>query len=285
MWYHTLYVLLLLLIWLLSLVLLDVWEGRAVVIPCFKALHFDSLAKGLVKIRWILKIPTELYIYIYIYIHTYIHTCIHIYIYIYIYVCVQETCKKNITQPSRSVTPPGGATHPRFRYIHIYIYIYIYYGYIASYHNRRRERDRAPVGPSTRSSRFRRVPLRESTEVRESTRVVLGDIQKQKGRTSAPHKKSGQSDSLDADLYWLPNSRRYFPRAPRAKMPVSEKEEALLSGVGTLRYLLILSESSACQVPICAVAAWWFYYPHQKVAPRSRILRSTSHFSYAPSSY
>ena len=26
-------------------------------------------------------------------------------------------------------------------------------------------------------------------------------------------------------------------------------------GVGTLRYLLILSDNSACQVPICAVAA------------------------------
>ena len=31
----------------------------------------------------------------------------------------------------------------------------------------------------------------------------------------------------------------------------SEKGEVLLRGVGTLRYLLILGENSACQVPIC----------------------------------
>ena len=35
----------------------------------------------------------------------------------------------------------------------------------------------------------------------------------------------------------------------------SEKVEVLLRGVGTLPYMLILSENSACQVPICAVAA------------------------------
>ena len=35
----------------------------------------------------------------------------------------------------------------------------------------------------------------------------------------------------------------------------SENGEVLLRGVGTLRYVLILSENSACQVPICAVAA------------------------------
>ena len=35
----------------------------------------------------------------------------------------------------------------------------------------------------------------------------------------------------------------------------SEKGEVLLRGVGTLRHLLILTENSACQVPICAVAA------------------------------
>ena len=38
-------------------------------------------------------------------------------------------------------------------------------------------------------------------------------------------------------------------------LPVSENGEALLRGVGTLRYLSILREDSACQVPICAVAA------------------------------
>ena len=31
---------------------------------------------------------------------------------------------------------------------------------------------------------------------------------------------------------------------------------------------------------ICAVAAWWFDNPRQKVVPRSRIPRNTSHFSY-----
>ena len=61
-----------------------------------------------------------------------------------------------------------------------------------------------------------------------------------------------------------------------------EKGEVLLRGVGTLRYLLILSENSACQVPICAVAASWFDNPHQKVVPRSQIPRSTSHFSLYP---
>ena len=60
----------------------------------------------------------------------------------------------------------------------------------------------------------------------------------------------------------------------------SEKGEVLLRGVGTLWYLLILRENSACQVPICVVAAWWFDNPHPKVVPRSRIPRSTSHFSY-----
>ena len=64
-----------------------------------------------------------------------------------------------------------------------------------------------------------------------------------------------------------------------------EKGEVLLRGVGTLRYLLIRSESSACQIPICAVAARWFYNPHQKVDPRSRIPRSTSHLSYGQSPY
>ena len=36
---------------------------------------------------------------------------------------------------------------------------------------------------------------------------------------------------------------------------LSEKGEVLLRRVGTLRYVLILSENSACQVPIYAVAA------------------------------
>ena len=34
-----------------------------------------------------------------------------------------------------------------------------------------------------------------------------------------------------------------------------QRGEVLLRGVGAPRYLLILGESSACQVPICAVAA------------------------------
>ena len=45
------------------------------------------------------------------------------------------------------------------------------------------------------------------------------------------------------------------------------------------RYVLILGEHSACGVPICAAASRWFDSPHQKVAPRSRIPRSTSRFS------
>ena len=39
------------------------------------------------------------------------------------------------------------------------------------------------------------------------------------------------------------------------KSLILEKGEVLLRGVGTLRYVSILSEDSACQVPICAVAA------------------------------
>ena len=35
----------------------------------------------------------------------------------------------------------------------------------------------------------------------------------------------------------------------------SENGEVLLSGVGTLRYALILGENSACQVPICCAVA------------------------------
>ena len=38
-------------------------------------------------------------------------------------------------------------------------------------------------------------------------------------------------------------------------IPRSETGEVLLMAVGTLGYFLILSENSACQVPICAVAA------------------------------
>ena len=51
-------------------------------------------------------------------------------------------------------------------------------------------------------------------------------------------------------------------------------------GVGTLRCCFILSEISACRVPICAVAAWWFDSLHQNVAPGSRIPRSSSHLSH-----
>ena len=59
----------------------------------------------------------------------------------------------------------------------------------------------------------------------------------------------------------------------------AEKGEVLLMEVGTLRYVLILSDNSACQAPVCAAAAWWFDNPRQKVVPRSRIPRNTSHFS------
>ena len=46
-----------------------------------------------------------------------------------------------------------------------------------------------------------------------------------------------------------------FPlRARGPNEPEPEKGEVLLRGICTLRYLLILSENSACQVPICAVA-------------------------------
>ena len=53
-----------------------------------------------------------------------------------------------------------------------------------------------------------------------------------------------------------------------------------ISDLFVLRHVSILCEDSACQVPIRAAAARWFDNPHQKVVPRSRIPRSTSHFSY-----
>ena len=61
----------------------------------------------------------------------------------------------------------------------------------------------------------------------------------------------------------LPDGPRRTPRvpAPRAEgshgrhLSWSEKGEVLRRGVGTLRCALMLSENSACQVPICAVAA------------------------------
>ena len=55
---------------------------------------------------------------------------------------------------------------------------------------------------------------------------------------------------LPADLAAVTRSRR----ARIAELTL-EKGEVLLRGVGTLRYLLILSENSACQAPICAGAA------------------------------
>ena len=64
-------------------------------------------------------------------------------------------------------------------------------------------------------------------------------------------------------LYYITGSggsARSQGRPLRPSLPVSfilhsEKGEVHLRGVDTLRYGLILSESSACQVTICAVAA------------------------------
>ena len=56
-----------------------------------------------------------------------------------------------------------------------------------------------------------------------------------------------------------------FGSAANLWFRTSEKGEVLLRGVGTLRYVLILGEISACQVHICAVAACWFDNPHQAV--------------------
>ena len=53
---------------------------------------------------------------------------------------------------------------------------------------------------------------------------------------------------------------------------VSEKGEVLLRGVGTLRHLFH-------QKHLCC-GSLTFENPHQKVVPRSRIPRSTSHFSF-----
>ena len=75
------------------------------------------------------------------------------------------------------------------------------------------------------------------------------------------------------------DARTEGSRCGRVDAQMSEKGEVLLRGVGTLCSFLILSENSACQVPICAVAAWLYDNPHQQVVPRSRIPRSISHFS------
>ena len=63
-------------------------------------------------------------------------------------------------------------------------------------------------------------------------------------------------------VYFVSEGSTFEARRPRpdAGEPPSgaiesEKGEVLLRGVGTLRYFSILSENSACQVPICAVAA------------------------------
>ena len=70
--------------------------------------------------------------------------------------------------------------------------------------------------------------------------------------------------------------RAWSPCGQRPCLKGSEKGEVLLRGVGTLRCFI----STEC---ICAVAAWWFDDPHQKVVPGSRILRCTSHVSYTRS--
>ena len=65
------------------------------------------------------------------------------------------------------------------------------------------------------------------------------------------------------ELVWQGHGYEYHsPRSAQPakgllvrRLPLSEKGEVLLRGVGTLRYVLILSENSARQAPICAVAA------------------------------
>ena len=69
--------------------------------------------------------------------------------------------------------------------------------------------------------------------------------------------------------------------APCVLPPIRERGSAPKGG----RHSTICVDprwSSACQVPICAEAAWLFDNPHQQVVPRSRIPRSASHFSYSP---
>ena len=55
-----------------------------------------------------------------------------------------------------------------------------------------------------------------------------------------------------------------------------------LLGKGQRKGKCSLEGSALCDVLstqcICAVAAWWFDDPRQKVVPGSRIPRSTSHF-------
>ena len=43
--------------------------------------------------------------------------------------------------------------------------------------------------------------------------------------------------------------------SPKEAVRRSEKGKVLLRGIGTPRFFFVLSENSACQVPICAVAA------------------------------
>ena len=76
------------------------------------------------------------------------------------------------------------------------------------------------------------------------------------------------SSTLLLEPFWLGRLRRRPARhrgcrgtprgalsGPLRKQRDSERGEVLPRGVGTLRHFLILSDNSACQGPICAVAA------------------------------
>ena len=111
-----------------------------------------------------------------------------------------------------------------------------------------------------------------SPKVRATGSGFCGNLREQPGESGFPRMPTNVCPRI---LYFPP-----LQPSPRPPVLISEKGEVLLRGVGTLRHYSILSEHSACQVPICAVATRWFDTPRQQVVPRSRIPRSTSLLSY-----
>ena len=84
---------------------------------------------------------------------------------------------------------------------------------------------------------------------------------------SCPKLRSGAASRANRPV----RVRRTSARAPLRQPQIRERGSAPKRG----RHYDMFS--TTC---ICAVAAWWFDNPHRKVFPRSRIPRSTSHFSY-----
>ena len=122
-----------------------------------------------------------IYIYIYTYTHTYTHTytCIYIYMYIYIYIYIYSYNNDDNSNIIASIIISMNCKSIHNRKYHLLINFDV--------RLRRTCRGSARSGVGWRGASRRRLhpfatcSTRESVEVRESTRVVLGDIQKEGG--------------------------------------------------------------------------------------------------------